>query len=527
MKKVLISDSMSGEAVEIFKKAEGLQVDVITNLTPDELKAVIKEYDGLAVRSSTKVTKEILEAATNLKVIGRAGAGLDNVDIAEASKRGVVVMNTPGGNTITTAEHALAMMMAMARKIPQATASMKAGKWEKSKFMGNELCNKTLGIIGIGRVGGVVADRAQGLKMTVLAYDPFITPEAAAESGINLVPLDELLAKSDFISLHSPMTKETKNMINTEAFAKMKKGVFIINCARGGIVNEKDLADAIVAGKVAGAALDVFEEEPTKNHELVALDQVIATPHLGASTDEAQVSVAIAIAEQMVDYLTKGEIRNAFNFPSVSAELMTVLGPYMTLGEQLGKFQSQIVSGGIREVNIEYGGEILNYDIAPVTISLLKGLLKPILNEDVNDINAPIIAKERGIRVVESKTNKVEDYASLITLTVKTANESSVTAGTIFGRKDPRIVRVNKFTLDVIPEGHMLVLSNTDKPGVVGNIGTILGENNINIARLHLSREQVDQQALVVLSIDSMVSEEILAKLRSLPHVIAVTYLEM
>jgi D-3-phosphoglycerate dehydrogenase len=527
MKKVLISDSMSSEAVEIFKKAEGIQVDVITNLTPDELKAVIKEYDGLAVRSSTKVTKEILEAATNLKVIGRAGAGLDNVDIAEASKRGIVVMNTPGGNTVTTAEHALAMMMAMARKIPQATASMKAGKWEKSKFMGNELSNKTLGIIGIGRVGGVVADRAQGLKMNDLAYDPFISPEAAAESGINLVPLDELLAKSDFISLHSPMTKETKNMINAQAFAKMKKGVFIINCARGGIVNEKDLADAIVAGKVAGAALDVFEEEPTKNHELVALDQVIATPHLGASTDEAQVSVAIAIAEQIVDYLTKGEIRNAFNFPSVSAELMTVLGPYMTLGEQLGKFQAQIVSGGIREVNIEYGGEILNYDIAPVTISLLKGLMKPILNEDVNDINAPIIAKERGIRVVESKSNRVEDYASLITLTVKTANEASVTAGTLFGKKDPRIVRVNKFTLDVIPEGHMLVLSNYDKPGVVGNIGTILGENNINIARLHLSREQVDQQALVVLSTDSMVNEEILEKLRSLPHVIAVTYLEM
>ena len=527
MKKVLISDSMSGEAVEVFKKAEGIEVDVNTNLKPDELKAVIGQYDGLAVRSSTKVTGDLLESATNLKVVGRAGAGLDNVDIAEASKRGIVVMNTPGGNTITTAEHAIAMMMAMARRIPQASASMKAGKWEKSKFMGNEFCNKTLGIVGLGRVGGVVADRALGLKMNVLAYDPFIAGDVAAEMGISLVTLDDIFAKSDFISVHSPMTKETKNMINAASFAKMKKGVFIVNCARGGIVNEKDLHDAIVSGKVAGAALDVFEEEPTQNHELIALDQVIATPHLGASTDEAQVSVAIAVAEQMVDYLTKGEIRNASNFPSVSAEQMVILGPFMALGEKLGRFQSQLALGGIQEVHIEYNGEILNYDIIPVTISILKGLLKPILNEEVNDINAPIIAKERGIRVIESRNNKIEDYASLITLTIKTDKETNLAAGTIFGKKDLRIVRANKFILDIIPEGHILLLSNDDKLGVVGNIGTTLAQDGVNIARLHLSRDQVEHKALVVLSIDGVIGAETLQKLRGLPHVTSVTYLEM
>jgi D-3-phosphoglycerate dehydrogenase len=383
-----VSDKLSAEGLEIFKNTPGIEVDVITNLTPDELKGVIKDYDGLAIRSATKVTSEIIACAEKLAVIGRAGIGVDNVDINAASKRGIVVMNTPGGNTITTGEHAIALMLSLARKIPQATESMKTGKWEKNKFMGNEVFNKTLGVIGIGRVGTIVADRALGLKMNVVAYDPFISPEAAGKMGISLVTLDELLKKSDFITVHTPSTKETKGMINAEAFAKMKKGVFVINCARGGIVSEKDLYDAIVSGKVAGAALDVFEEEPTKNTALVGLENVICTPHLGASTDEAQVNVAIAIAEQIAAFLTKGEIRNAVNFPSVSAELLTVLQPYIGLAEKLGRFEAQLIKGGLKEVVIEYSGEILDYNVAPITISLLKGLLTPILNENVNYINA-------------------------------------------------------------------------------------------------------------------------------------------
>jgi D-3-phosphoglycerate dehydrogenase len=527
MKRVLVSDTLSREGIEIFEKTPGIEVDVMTNLTPDELKGVIKDYDGLAIRSATKVTQAIIEAAEKLSVIGRAGIGLDNVDIDAASKRGIVVMNTPGGNTITTGEHAIAMMLALARKIPQATASMKSGKWEKNKFMGTEFCNKTLGIIGIGRVGTIVADRALGLKMSVIAYDPFISPDASEKLGINLVSLDTLLENSDFISVHTPMTKETRGIINKKAFEKMKQGVCIINCARGGIVNEKDLYEAIVSGKVAGAALDVFEEEPTKNRELVELENVICTPHLGASTDEAQINVAIAVAEQIADYLTKGEIKNAVNFPSVSAELMTVIQPYLILAEKLGKFEAQLTRGAIKEVIVEYSGEILNYNVAPITISMLKGMLTPILNENVNYINATIVAKERGIKVIESKSSEVKDYTSMITVTIKTSQETISAAGALFGRQDLRIVRLNKFTVEVIPEGHMLVLSNHDRPGVIGNIGTTLGENNLNIARLHLSREQVDKQALVVLTTDTLVPELVLEKLKSLPHVISVTSLEM
>ncbi len=529
MKKVLISDKLSPEGVQILKNTPGIEVDVITNLTPDELKAVIKNYDGLAIRSATKVTKEIIDHAEKLSIVGRAGIGVDNVDVPAASKRGIVVMNTPGGNTITTAEHAISLMVSLARQIPLATASVKAGKWEKNKFMGTELYNKTLGVIGIGRIGAIVADRAQGLKMHVVVYDPFISKESADNMGVTLVTLDELLAKADFITIHTPLTKETKGLINAAAFEKMKKGVFVINCARGGIISEKDLYDALVSGKVAGAALDVFEEEPTKNMELVSLENVICTPHLGAATDEAQVNVAIAVAEQIAAYLTKGEIQNAVNVPSVSAELLSVMQPYIDLAEKLGKFQAQLVSEAIKEVHIEYSGEILNYNVAPLTISLMKGLLTPILdNEHVNFINAPVIAKERGIKVIESKSTKVEDYRSMIALTVKTSEGNShYTAGAIFGRRDARIVRIDKFTLDVIPEGYMIYLSNNDRPGVIGNIGSTLGQNNVNIARLHLSREQFDKQALVVLTTDTLVTEDVLDKLRNLPHVIAVKQLEM
>ncbi|MCK9274715.1 MAG: phosphoglycerate dehydrogenase [Syntrophales bacterium] len=527
MKKVLVSDTLAPEGIDIFRNAPGIDVDVITNLTHDELKGIIKNYDALAVRSATKVTADIIACADSLKVIGRAGIGLDNVDAEAASKRGIVVMNTPGGNTITTAEHAIAMMLSLARKIPQATISMKGTQWEKKKFMGSEVFNKTLGIIGIGRVGSIVANRAQGLKMNVIAYDPFISVEAAEKMGIYLSSLDEVLKKADFISVHTPLTDETKGIINARAFEKMKKGVYIINCARGGIINEKDLYKALVSGKAAGAALDVFEEEPTKNFDLLNLEQVICTPHLGASTDEAQRNVAIAIAEQIVEYLTSGEIKNAVNFPSVTAKTLKLIQPYLILSEKLGKFQSQILSGGIEEVIIEFSGEILNYNVAPLTISFLKGILTPILKENINYINAPLIAKDRGIRVIESKSTEVKDYTSMITATVKTAKETSVAAGAIFGRQDPRIVRINKFILDVIPEGHMILLYNHDKPGVIGNMGVILGDSGVNIARLHLSRELVDGKALVVLSTDTLVSEEVLKKLKELPNVISIARIEM
>jgi D-3-phosphoglycerate dehydrogenase len=527
MKRVLVSDTLAKEGIEIFKRAEGIEVDVKTKLSPEELREEIKHYDGLAIRSATEVTSEVIAAAENLQVIGRAGIGLDNVDVKAASKRGIVVMNTPGGNTNTTAEHAITMMLSLARKVPQATMSMKEGKWEKKKFMGYEVLNKTLGIIGTGRVGSIVAQRAMGLKMTVIAYDPFISPEAAEKLGIILVSFEELLKKSDFISVHTPLTDETRGIIDQGAIARMKKGVFIINCARGGIVNEKALYDALKVGQVAGAALDVFEEEPTGNRDLIALDNVICTPHLGASTDEAQRNVAISVAEQIVDYLTTGEIKNAVNFPSVSAEVLAQIRPYLALAEKLGTFEAQIVSGGIREVNVEFSGEILDYDVSPLTIAVLKGLLTPILKENINYINAPIIAKERGIRVVESKSSEIKDYKSMISLKVKTSKGAGLAEGAIFGRRDPRIVKVDQFRLDAIPEGHMVLIYNYDKPGVIGNIGTTLGNSGVNIARMHLGREKIEGKALVVLSTDSMMTDEDLKKLRDLPHVISITKIEM
>ncbi len=525
--KVLISDTLSKEGIEILKKAPGIEADVMTNLTKEELKGVIKDYDGLVIRSATKVTAEIIDAAVKLKVIGRAGIGLDNVDAAAASKRGIVVMNTPGGNTITTAEHAIAMMLSLARKIPQATGSMKTGKWEKSKFMGSEVYNKTLGVVGMGRVGSIVANRAQGLRMNVLAYDPFLSPEAAEKMGITLVSFDKLLAEADFITIHTPLTAETRNLISKATIEKMKKGVYIINCARGGIVNEADLQEALASGRVGGAALDVFEEEPTKNRELLAMENLIATPHLGASTDEAQRNVAIAIAQQVADYFTKGEIRNAVNFPSVSGEILNLIRPFLTLAEKMGLFLAQTVKGGVEVVEVTYSGDILDYSLEPMTIAFLKGLLTPILKENVNFINAPIIARDRGIRVVESRSSEAKDYKSMISVTMKTTQDEGYTAGTIFGQKDYRIVRINKFTLDVIPEGNMIVLYNYDKPGVIGNIGTTLGASNVNIARLHLSRQQVDGQALVVLTTDGTVPEEVIQRLRDLPNVISVNQLEL
>ena len=527
MKRVLVSDAMASEVAEILGNAPDVKVDVKTGMKPDELKAVIKDYDALIVRSSTKVTAEIIEAATKLVAIGRAGAGVDNIDIPAASKHGIVVMNTPGGNTVTTAEHTIAMMVSLARKIPQATASMKAGLWEKTKFMGNEYCNKTLGVIGMGRVGTVVADRAIGLKMNVIAHDPFIAPEVAEKMGVKMVGMDELYANSDFITVHSPLAPETRNLVNEESFAKMKKGVFLIHCARGGIVNEKALYEALKSGKVAGAAIDVFEEEPTKNMDLIGLENIICTPHLGASTDEAQTNVAIAIAHQVAAYFATGEIKGAVNFPSVSTDVMAVIRPYLDLAEKLGTFQAQLLTGAIQEVTIEYSGEILNHNVAPITISMIKGLLEPILNETVNYINAPVIARERGIKVVEVKSTETKDFNNMIALTVKTSKELSKTAGAVFGKDDPRIVRVNEFSLEIVPEGYLLAVSNDDQPGVIGNLGTTLGNNKVNIARLHLSRDAQAKKALVILNTDSAVGTDVLEILRKLPHVLSIKPIKM
>jgi D-3-phosphoglycerate dehydrogenase len=526
--KVLVSDKLSPKGVEIFKKAKGIEVEVKTKLPPEELKAIIGEYDGLVIRSATKVKPEIIEAADKLKVIGRAGSGLDNVDLPAASKKGIVVMNTPGGNTITTAEHAISMMLALSRKIPQATASMKSKKWEKSKFMGSEIYNKTLGIMGIGSIGSVVADRARGLKMNVLAHDPFLSPERAEKLGVELVNLDDLLKRSDYITIHVPKSKETINLVNKELFSKMKDGVFLINCARGGIVNEKDLCDAIKGGKVAGAALDVFEKEPPdSDNPLLDLDEVICTPHLGASTEEAQEKVAVAIAEQMVDYLLNGTIMNAVNVPSVDSELLATIRPYLELAERLGSFQGQVVSGGLEQVSIEYSGEVAALAIAPITVSLLKGLLYSILKEDVNYVNAPVIAKDRGIKVIESTTNESEDFTSLITLKVKTSKEERLVAGTIFGKSDPWIVQVDQFRIEAVPDKYMFLFHTHDRPGVIGNIGTSLAKHSINISRMQFGREKVEGKSLLLLSTDGSVSSEITEQLRGLPHVISLDSIEI
>ncbi|MEK7774051.1 MAG: phosphoglycerate dehydrogenase [Deltaproteobacteria bacterium] len=526
--KILISDSMSGKAVEILKNTPGISCDVITGLKPDELKAKIKDYHGLVVRSATKVTADILEAAENLKVIGRAGTGVDNIDTVAATKKGVVVMNTPGGNTVTTAEHAVAMMMSLARKIPQATASMKRGEWEKKKFEGTEVTGKTLGVLGVGNIGGVVASRALGLKMNVIAYDPFISAEAADKLGVTLVSVDELFKKSDFISIHVPLTNETKNLLNGEAFRKMKKGVKIVNCARGGIVDEKDLAEAIKARIVSGAALDVFEKEPPPaDNPLLALEEVILTPHLGASTHEAQENVAVAIAEQIAEYLTNGTIRNAVNVPSIPAELLAALGPYISLGEKLGSFQGQILKGGIEEITVEYSGDVVNYDVAPITIACIKGLLDKVLDTCVNFVNAPFVAKERGIKVVETKSSRPTDFTSSIAIKVKTKAGENIVEGALFGKKEPRIVRIDKFLLDAVPEGYLLLLHNDDKPGVIGNVGTLLGANSVNIARLHLGRQSVGGEAVSVWSVDTPLSKGLMEKILKLPHMISVRVVEL
>lgn len=524
--KVLISDKLSEAGLEILKNASGLHIDNQPGLGKDvvKLKQAISDADALIIRSGTMVTAEILAAAKKLKVIGRAGIGVDNVDVPEATKRGIIVMNTPGGNTVTTAEHAIAMMCALTRQIPQATASTKSGKWEKNKFMGSELYQKILGVIGCGNIGKIVADRALGLKMKVIAYDPFLTDELAEKIGVLKVDLETLYARADFITLHVPKNEKTAGMIHRDAFLKMKKGVYLINCARGGIVNEKDLLVAIQEKIVAGAALDVFDKEPVDPaHPLLQCEQVICTPHLGAATEEAQENVALDVAHQIVDYLTTGTIQNAVNFPSVSGDVLNILKPYLLVAEKIGRLQGQLAKISPHEIYIEYCGELTQLPSAPLTIAILRGILEPVLEDvSVNLVNASLIAKERGIKVTESKTLDHADYASLVTVTLKFKGGQRVVSGTIFGKTHPRLVRMDHYYLEVVPEGKILVIHNEDKPGVVGNIGTLLGKNQINISRMQLGLNENTKEALAFYNVEGDVGDQVLAEIRKLPGIISV-----
>ncbi len=524
MPKVLVSDKLSEQGLAVLKAAKNLSVDVKTGLPPEEIKKIIGGYEAWIIRSATKATAELIEAADSLKIIARAGIGVDNVDLPAATKKGVVVMNTPSGNAVTTAEHALAMMFAISRKIPQATASVRNGKWEKGKFMGTELCNKNLGIIGVGNIGRIVADRALGLKMKVLGYDPFLSKEAADKLGVELVELDELFKRADFITIHVPLSEKTKNLIDKSAFQKMKKGVYLINCARGGLVNEKDLQWAITEGIIKGVALDVLEQEPpAADHPLLKMDQVIFTPHLGAATDEAQENVAVEVAELVVDYFANGTIKNAVNFPSVSGEMAKILRPYILLAEKLGSLQGQLTSKLPTEVGIEYRGEISDLHTAPVTQALLKGLLSSMSSGVmVNYVNASMVAKEKGLKVVESKVRDQQDFATLISVTIKNGKEERTISGSLFGKTNPRIVQIGGFYLEAIPEGTILVIHNHDRPGVIGQIGTFLGEKKINISRMQLGLEKNKNEAIALYNVEGDVTPEIIQKLEKLPNIISV-----
>ena len=517
--KVLISDSLSKEAVEILEREKEFKVDVNTKLTPDELKETIKDYDALLVRSATKVTKDIIAAAAKLKIIGRAGVGLDNVDVEAASKKGIIVVNTPAGNTISTAEHTFSMILALSRNIPQADLSVKKGEWERKKFMGVELYGKTLGIVGLGRIGTEVTKRALSFGMKVMAYDPFLSAEKAKELGIELVDINTIYKNADYITDHAPLTDETKHMISDKEFTLMKKNVRIINCARGGIIDEEALVKAIEAGKVAGAAFDVFEEEPPKNSRLSKLDKVVLTPHLGASTEEAQVNVAIDVANTVRDALLGRGVRNAVNVPCVDPEMYKVLEPYLKLAENIGCMQTQLVDGHIKKVKIRYVGDLLKYDLSPFTATIMKGMLKPILQDTVNFVNSLVMAKERGITVIESRTAEIQDFASLIWVEVETDKVVSSICGTLFTKVDPRIVKINDFYVDFVPEGNMLMVFNKDVPGIIGYIGTIFGKNGINVASVSFGREEKGGRAVSVWNVDSDVQKKVLDEIKSSKNV--------
>jgi D-3-phosphoglycerate dehydrogenase len=517
MAKVLISDQMDPKAAEIFR-SRGVEVDERPGLSKDELKAIIGDYDGLAIRSATKVTADVLEAAGNLKVVGRAGIGVDNVDIPAATARGVVVMNTPFGNSITTAEHAIALMFALARDLPAADASTQAGKWEKNRFMGVELTSKTLGLIGAGNIGSIVAERAIGLRMKVIAYDPFLTPERAVALGVEKVELAELLARADFITLHTPLTDQTRNILSRENLARAKKGVRIINCARGGLIDEAALKEMLESGHVAGAALDVFVEEPAKANPLFGTPGFVATPHLGASTTEAQVNVAIQVAEQMSDFLTTGGVTNALNVPSLSAEEAPKLRPYMALAEKLGSLVGQLEGRNVAGVSIEVEGAAASLNQKPVTGAVLAGLMRS-HSDVVNMVNAPFLARERGLDVREVRHDREGDYHTLVRVTAGTPTGERSVAGTLFGNAAPRLVEIFGIRVEAELTGEMIYIVNDDQPGFIGRLGTMLGEAGVNIGTFNLGRRAAGGEAVALVSVDGHIGRDLVQRLKALPGV--------
>jgi D-3-phosphoglycerate dehydrogenase len=501
------------EGLDALLKHPDFKIEIHAKPTPEQFRELIKDYDGLMIRSEVKVTADIIAAAANLKFIGRAGTGVDNVDIPAASKRGIIVANVPGGNTISAAEHTIGLMLSMARNIPQACHSLKGKEWKREKFIGTELQGKTLGLIGLGRIGREVAHRLIAFGMKVVAYDPFASEEFAKSAGMELKSIDELYAASDYISIHSPLNDSTRNMINAESLKKMKKGVRLINCARGGIIDEKALAEAIKSGHVKGAAIDVFAKEPPADWTIIETEGTIVTPHLAASTEEAQVKIAQELSDVVIDYFSRGSIRNAVNVPALDWDTYKKLEPYISLAEKIGLMQSQIIEGGIKEVEVEYSGEISGFNTTPIQAAYLKGLLTSILDIPVNVINAPVLAKERGIKVRETKTRDVEDYTSLITATVVTDKGRVPVSGTLFGHKNPRIVRLNGLPVDVVPAGCMLMVSNLDRPGVVGQLGMFLGKNNINIANMQVGRKEPGGEVVTIISVDTCVSADVIKQI--------------
>jgi D-3-phosphoglycerate dehydrogenase / 2-oxoglutarate reductase len=523
MPRVLIADQLSPAAEAIFRE-RGVEVDTRVGLKSDELQAIIGDYDGLAIRSATKVTRAVLDAAARLKVVGRAGIGVDNIDVEAATQRGVVVMNTPFGNSVTTAEHAISLMLALARQIPSADRSTRAGKWEKNRFMGVELMGKVLGLVGCGNIGSIVADRAQGLKIWVVAYDPFLSPERARDLGVEKVDLETLLARADFISLHTPLTEHTRNILSRENLMKTRPGVRVVNCARGGLVDEQAVADLIRDGHVAGAAFDVFGVEPAKDSPLFSLDEVVVTPHLGASTSEAQENVALQVAEQISDYLTTGAIVNALNMPAVTAEEAPRLRPYMKLAEQLGSFAGQLTETGLQAVTISYAGHAASLNTRPLTQVVLTGLLRPLL-ASVNMVNAPALAKQRNVevRVVTSET--VHDYQTLLTVEVVTERGVRAVSGTLFQDLQPRLVSIRGIPVEARLGPHMLYVRNQDKPGLIGALGRTLGDAGINIATFHLGRDRPGGDAIALVEVDGQIPEDVLAQVDALPQVLHVKQL--
>jgi len=524
--KILISDNLGEAGIRHLREQEGFHVDVKAGLPPETLREIIGEYDVLIIRSATRVDAELLQPAARLKVIGRAGIGLDNVDVPAATKQGIVVMNTPSGNVITTAEHTIAMIMALCRNIPMGTVSLKAGRWDKKQLQGREVYNKWLGVIGFGKIGSTVADRARGLRMRVMVYDPYVAAEQIEKSGYKSVTLEELYRTADIITVHVPKMKSTIGLVGREAFAQVKPGVMIVNCARGGIVDEDALNEAIEAGTVAGAALDVFETEPPGTCRLFDHDRVICTPHLGASTEEAQSNVALQVASQIIDFLKTGTIVNAVNVPSITGELLTKLGPFLTVADRIGALQAQLSRGPVKKVEILYEGNFNDLDLTPVTTAVLKGLLAPMVQDSVNFVNSPIIAREMGIKVVESASEESDHFINLITVQVVTTDMTNTVAGTIYGKREPRIVQINSFGLELIPEGHLALIYNMDKPGAIGSIGTTLGKHDINISRMQVGQDQDGENNIIFLRTDTSIPDAVLSELRALPMVNTVTPLE-